>query len=103
MDVYRCAARVGPECGVDLFGFQELRKRRCHALQQWAELLGLVLVELPYVGDVPLRLDDQSADTERPDAVLDNPVWCLGDSPPGSTRSPAVSSHARQPSTDWSL
>jgi len=73
VDVARDAAGVGPEADIDLLGAKGLGDRGRDPSQQRPELGRLVLVEIGDVENVALRLDDQRADPERADAMLDHP------------------------------
>lgn len=83
VDVDRDGVHVRPQGDVDLLGALELGDDRSGLLQDRAELRCLGGIEVGDVDDVALRLDDQRADPERADAVIDEPVLGLVDAAAG--------------------
>lgn len=63
-----------PEADVDLLSARQFGHDVRRPAQQRPELGGLAVFELSHVEDVSARLDDEGADAERANAVLDEPA-----------------------------
>ena len=97
VDVPGLPAGVRPLADVCLVG-AGLGEDGCgHAVQQRAELGVLFRRQVSEAQDVAQRLDDEGADAERADAVLDRPVFRLVNDAAGKPCVPAARSQARQP------
>ena len=86
MDVNRSAARVRPETGVDLLGFDQLVDDASGLHKERPELGSLLGVQFRDARDMSFRLDDQRPDAERPDRVLDKPTCSLFDDAAGKRK-----------------
>jgi len=74
MDMDGLTSGVRPEAVVDLVSVDELAGHRRGPMEEWSEFHGFVHREVGYRSDVALRLHDQCPNSERSDAVLDEPV-----------------------------
>ena len=74
VDVNGGPARMRPEVDIDLLRLDKLGENARNVLEERSELIRLVASQLPDMHDVPPWFYDQRSDTERSDAVLDEPV-----------------------------
>ena len=89
MDVHGHTTCVRPKANVDLFGPDELVDDGGRTAEKRPDLRRLAAGELGDARDVSLWLDDQRADPERPDAMLDQPVLGLENNPARQRNPPA--------------
>lgn len=72
-----------PQAEVHLIRPRERVDDGSRLLQQGTQFGCFLLVQLRKAEDVPPRFDDEGSNTERPDAVLNEPAVCLVDPAPG--------------------